>query len=123
MKLYPIMETPQITSHPEHYSQCNGKASASEHRPTQWNISYHNDMLGLCESQRDCTSSDLEITSIVLSSPIPLLTSLPHHIMNKSQSRNDAYLILIINIFNSISPRRWFQLNSIENREGKPQHS
>ena len=28
-----IMESTQITPHPEGYSQCSGKASASEHKP------------------------------------------------------------------------------------------
>ena len=37
------MEAPQITSHPECGSQCNGKASASGHNPGNWNISYHED--------------------------------------------------------------------------------
>ena len=44
------MESPQITPHPEYCSQCSGKASVSEHKPRQWNISYHKDISRLvCE--------------------------------------------------------------------------
>ena len=45
------MEAPQITSHPECGSQCNGKASASEHNPGNWNISYHEYKLEQCEKR------------------------------------------------------------------------
>ena len=45
------MEAPQITSHPECGSQCNGKASASGHNPGNWNISYHEDKPGQCEKK------------------------------------------------------------------------
>ena len=39
-----IMESTQITPHPEGYSQCSGKASVSDHKPRQRNISYQIDM-------------------------------------------------------------------------------
>ena len=45
------MEAPQITSHPECISQCNGRASASGHNPGTWNISYHEDKPGQCEKR------------------------------------------------------------------------
>ena len=45
------MEAPQITSHPECISQCNGRASASGHNPGTWNISYHEDKPGQCENR------------------------------------------------------------------------
>ena len=50
-KLFPTMEPPQITSHPECGSQCNGRASASGHNPGNWNISYHKDKPGQCEKR------------------------------------------------------------------------
>ena len=39
-----IMESTQITPHPEDYSQYSGKASVSGHEPRQRNISYLEDM-------------------------------------------------------------------------------
>ena len=50
-KLFPTMEAPQITSHPECGSQCNGRASASGHNPGTWKISYHEDKPGQCEKK------------------------------------------------------------------------
>ena len=50
-KLFPTMEEPEITSHPECGSQCNGRASASGHNPGNWNIFYHKDKPGQCEKR------------------------------------------------------------------------
>ena len=53
------MESPQITPHPECYSQCSGKASVSKHKPRQRNISYHEDISRLMCKGRSLSSKQV----------------------------------------------------------------
>ena len=64
------MESPQITPHPEGRSQCSGRASASEHKPGQRNISYHKDMSRLmCEKMSLFQQTSKQVHT--LSKPLP----------------------------------------------------